>query len=267
MPQVPPFVDTHCHLDHHDELAAAEQVDRARAAGVGTMITVGTDMASSTQAVRTAHRFDGVWAVVGIHPNDAMEATDAVLKVIGRLAEEADVVGIGETGLDYHRDHTTPAQQASAFRAHIDLAREHDKTLVIHCREAWDDCLTILEDHGAPDRVVMHCFSGDEAVVDRCAEHGWFMSFAGNVTFKNAEPLRSAAARAPRELLLTETDSPFLTPHPHRGERNDPSYVPLVTTQLAELHDLDVDRMAAELDRNARRAFGLPDPMSQARAS
>ena len=264
---MPPFVDTHCHLDHHDDLAAAEQVARAREAGVATMITVGTDMASSTQAVRTAHRHTGVWAVVGIHPNDAMEATAPVLKVIDRLAQEDDVVGIGETGLDYYRDHTTPEQQEASFRAHIDLARQHDKTLVIHCREAWAECLRVLEDHGAPDRVVMHCFSGDEAVVDRCAERGWFMSFAGNVTFKNAEELRVAAARAPRELLLTETDSPFLTPHPHRGEPNEPSYVPLVAAQLAELHDLEVDAMASLLDDNARRAFGLPDSAQQARAS
>ena len=264
---VPPFVDTHCHLDHHDELAAAEQVERARAAGVATMITVGTDMASSTQAVRTAHRFDGVWAVVGIHPNDAMEATPPVLKVIDRLAQEDDVVGIGETGLDYYRDHTTPEQQAASFRAHIDLARQHDRTLVIHCRDAWDDCLKLLEDHGAPDRVVMHCFSGDEKIVDHCAERGYYLSFAGNVTFTNAEDLRVAAARAPRELLLTETDSPFLTPHPHRGQRNDPSYVPLVASQLAELHEVTVDEMAAQLDANARRAFALPDPVSHARAS
>ena len=264
---MPPFVDTHCHLDHHDDLAAAEQVARAREAGVATMITVGTDMASSTQAVRTAHRHTGVWAVVGIHPNDAMEATAPVLKVIDRLAQEDDVVGIGETGLDYYRDHTTPEQQEASFRAHIDLACQHDKTLVIHCREAWAECLRVLEDHGAPDRVVMHCFSGDEAVVDRCAERGWFMSFAGNVTFKNAEELRVAAARAPRDLLLTETDSPFLTPHPHRGEPNEPSYVPLVAAQLAELHDLEVDAMASLLDDNARRAFGLPDSAQQARAS
>ena len=264
---MPTFVDTHCHLDHHDELAAAEQVQRARTAGVGTMITIGTDMASSTQAVRTAHRHDGVWAVVGIHPNDAMEATAPVLKVIDRLAREADVVGIGETGLDYHRDHTTPAQQAASFRSHIDLAREHDKTLVIHCREAWDDCLELLEGHGAPDRVVMHCFSGDRDVVDRCAEHGWFLSFAGNVTFANAEELRVAAAAAPTELLLTETDSPFLTPHPHRGQPNDPSYLPLVTAQLAECHGVDVDAMAATVEANARRAFGLPDPVAQTRAS
>ena len=264
---MPPIVDTHCHLDHHDDLAAAEQVARAREAGVATMITVGTDMASSTQAVRTAHRHTGVWVVVGIHPNDAMEATAPVLKVIDRLAQEDDVVGIGETGLDYYRDHTTPEQQEASFRAHIDLACQHDKTLVIHCREAWAECLRVLEDHGAPDRVVMHCFSGDEAVVDRCAERGWFMSFAGNVTFKNAEELRVAAARAPRDLLLTETDSPFLTPHPHRGEPNEPSYVPLVAAQLAELHDLEVDAMASLLDDNARRAFGLPDSAQQARAS
>lgn len=264
---MPPFVDTHCHLNHHDQLAAVEQVQRARGAGVATMITVGTDMASSAQAVRTAHRFDGVWAVVGIHPNDAMEATSPVLKVIDRLAQEADVVGIGETGLDYYRDHTTPEQQAASFRAHIDLATRLDKTLVIHCREAWDDCLAILDEQGAPNRVVMHCFSGDEKVVDHCAERGYYLSFAGNVTFSNAEDLRVAAARAPRELLLTETDSPFLTPRPHRGKPNDPSYVPLVAAQLAELHGLEVDEMATVLDANARRAFALPDPVSRARAS
>jgi hypothetical protein len=119
------YVDTHCHLDHHEQLGAAEQVERARAAGVTAMITVGTDMASSTQAVRTARRFDGVWAAVGVHPNDAMEATPHVLEVIDRLAREDEVVAVGETGLDYYRDHTTPAQQEAAFRAHIELAREH----------------------------------------------------------------------------------------------------------------------------------------------
>jgi TatD DNase family protein len=264
---MPHYVDTHCHLDHHDELVAADQVARARDAGVHTMITVGTDMASSAQAVRTAHRFDGVWAVVGIHPNDAMEATPRVLEVIARLAQEDDVVGIGETGLDYYRDHTTPEQQAASYRSHIALAKEHDRTLVIHCREAWDDCLKILEAEGAPDRVVMHCFSGDQKVVDHCAEQGYYLSFAGNLTFRNAEELRVAAARAPRELLLTETDSPFLTPHPHRGQPNDPSYVPLVAATLAELHDLDEAAMIATLESNAQRAFALPVPVAQSQAS
>jgi TatD DNase family protein len=253
-----PYVDTHCHLDHHFDLSAATQVAKAREAGVTTMITVGTDMASSTQAVATARRFDGVYAAVGVHPNDAMEATPQVLEVIGRLATEPDVVAVGETGLDYYRDHTTPAQQEAAFRAHIDLANAHDKTLVIHCREAWSDCLDILEDQGAPDRVVMHCFSGDVDVVARCVERGWYLSYAGNVTFKNANELRAAAAATPRELLLTETDSPYLTPHPHRGEANDPSYLPLTVQVLAELHDVTVDELEVLVADNARRAFALP---------
>jgi TatD DNase family protein len=253
-----PYVDTHCHLGHHFELSASSQVDRAREAGVTTMITIGTDMASSTEAVTIAHRHEGVFAAVGVHPNDAMEATPPVLEVIERLAQEPDVVAVGETGLDYYRDYTTPRQQEAAFRAHIDIAREHDRTLVIHCREAWEHCLTILEDHGAPDRVVMHCFSGDERVVARCAERGWFLSYAGNITFTNAQPIRDAAARTPHELLLTETDAPFLTPHPHRGQANDPSYLPYVLRALADIHDLPVDQAAEVVAANAVRAFGLP---------
>lgn len=253
------YVDTHCHLDHHRDLSVATQVARARDAGVGTLITVGTDMASSTEAVASARRHDGVWAAVGVHPNDVMEATPAVLEVIAKLATEPEVVAIGETGLDYHHDHTTPAQQEVAFRAHIELAKEHGKSLVIHCRDAWDDCLDILVDQGAPERVVMHCFSGDEAIVDRCVERGWFLSFAGNVTFTNAEPLRVAAARTPLELLLTETDAPFLTPHPHRGEPNDPSYLPYTLRTLADAQQRPVDQVADAVLANAVRAFSLPE--------
>jgi TatD DNase family protein len=255
-----PYVDTHCHLDHHDGLSPAQQVERARAAGVTTMITIGTDMASSTQAVRTAARFKGVHACVGVHPNDAMEATPHVLEVIDRLAREDVVVAVGETGLDYYRDHTTPAQQEASFRAHIEIAKAHDRTLVIHCREAWDDCLEILQDQGAPARVVMHCFSGDVEIAGRCAEQGWYLSFAGNVTFANAQALRDAAAVTPLDLLLTETDSPFLTPHPHRGKPNDPSYVPYVLRTLAEVQDRPVDQVEAAVERNAIRAFALPVP-------
>jgi TatD DNase family protein len=256
-----PYVDTHCHLDHHDQLSPAEQVERARAAGVETMITIGTDMASSAQAIRTASRFDGVYACVGVHPNDAMEATPHVLEVIDRLAREDVVVAIGETGLDYYRDHTTPAQQEASFRAHIEIAKAHDRTLVIHCRDAWHDCLEVLEDQGAPERVVMHCFSGDLDVTRRCVEQGWYLSFAGNVTFANAQDLRDAAAAAPLELLLTETDSPFLTPHPHRGKRNDPSYVPYVLRTLAQVQDRPIDEVEQVVEANAARAFGLPHPV------
>jgi TatD DNase family protein len=263
---VPTYVDTHCHLDHNDELGAAEQVARANADGVTTLVTVGTDMASSTQAVQTATRFPGVWAVVGIHPNDAMEATPHVLEVIDRLAAQERVVGIGETGLDYYRDHTTPQQQDRAFRRHIEIAKRHDKTLVIHCRDAWEDCLEILTDEGAPDRVVMHCFSGDVDVVERCADAGWFMSFAGNVTFKNAQPLRDAAKAAPLDLLLTETDSPYLSPEPHRGKVNQPARVPHVLETLARLHDLSIDDAADAVLANAHRAFDITEGADVAEA-
>lgn len=253
-----PYVDTHCHLDHHEGLSPAEQVARAREAGVQTMITVGTDMATSHQAIGNARRFDGVWAAVGVHPNDTMEASPRVLEVIERLAKEPECVAVGETGLDYYRDHTTPQQQEASFRAHIDIAKRHDRTLVIHCREAWDDLLAILDDHGAPERVVMHCFSGDLDVTRHCAERGWFLSYAGNVTFKNAEALRASAVATPLDLLLTETDSPFLTPHPHRGKPNDPSYVPHTLRALAQARGEDPAAVEAAVEDNVRRAFALP---------
>lgn len=252
------YVDTHCHLDHHEGLSVAAQVAKARAAGVTTMITVGTDMASSAQAMAAARRFDGVYAAVGVHPNDAMEATPQVMRVIDQLAQERDCVAVGETGLDYYRDYTTPERQAVTFRAHIGLAKRHRKTLVIHCRDAWDDCLDILEDEGPPERVVMHCFSGGLEVTRRCAEAGWYLSFAGNVTFANAGDLRESAAATPPQLLLTETDSPFLTPHPYRGRTNDPSFVVHTLRALAEVQQRPIDEVAREVLANAARAFALP---------
>lgn len=254
---MPTFVDTHTHLDHHGELTPAEQVEAARAAGVTTLVTVGTAIDTSRQAIEAARAHDGVHAVVGIHPNDAQDATDEALATLAELAADDTVVGIGETGLDHYRDWCPHDLQEASFRAHIDLACARDLTLVIHCRDAWDDTLRVLHDHGAPDRVVMHCFSGDEQVAEHCNEHGWFMSFAGNVTFKNAQPLRDAAAVASLDLLLTETDSPYLTPEPHRGTRNDSSRIPLVAEQLADVHGLTVADLAPRLVANAQRAFAL----------
>jgi len=249
------YVDTHCHLDHHWEATVGDQVERARAAGVHRLITIGTDLDSSRQAVEAASAHEIVWAAVGVHPNDADEATHDVMDAIEELAGHQRTVGVGETGMDRYRDATTPEQQEEAFRRHIEIARRANRTLVIHCRDAWDPCLAVLEDHGPPDRVVMHCFSGDEHVVRRCADAGWFMSFAGNVTFTNGEPLRSAAAAVPAELLLTETDSPFLTPHPHRGMPNEPQYVPFVLETLATVQDRSVDWMRSQVWDNAGRAF------------
>jgi TatD DNase family protein len=252
------YVDTHCHLDHHPESTPDEQVARARHAEVHLLITIGTDLVSSEQAVASAARFDGVYAAVGIHPNDADTATPEVLAAIAELATRPEVVAIGETGLDRYRDHTTPEQQDPLFRAQIDLAKRLDLTLVIHCRDAWPDCLVVLDEEGAPDRVVMHCFSGDLGVVRRCADAGWYLSFAGNVTFRNAQELRDAAVAAPAALLLTETDSPYLTPHPHRGRWNDPSYVPHTLRALAACRGEDPDVLAATVRSNAARAFALP---------
>ena len=257
-----PYVDTHCHLSHHEGLTPAQQVARAREAGVGALVTVGTDMASSIQAVSAAGRFPAVFAAVGIHPNDAMEATPRVLEVIEGLAADPLCVAVGETGLDYYRDHTTPAQQAASFRAHVDIAKRQGRTLVVHCREAWDDCLKLLEDVGPPPRVVLHCYSGDPEVTRRCVEAGYYLSFAGNVTFRNAGDLREVAALTPLELLLTETDSPFLTPHPHRGQPNDPSFVPLTLRALAEVHGRDEDEVRRAVWANALRAFRLPDDLA-----
>lgn len=252
------YVDTHCHLDHHDELRASEQIDRALAAGVTTLITVGTDLASSTEAVQTASRHDGVWASVGVHPNDALEATPAVMERIAMLAHAPQVVAIGESGLDYYRDWAPPDRQKWAYRQQIELAKARDKALIIHCRDAWDDTLAILEEEGPPDRVVLHCFSGDADLAQKCADAGYYISFAGNVTFQNAPQLREAAAATPLDRLLVETDSPFLTPHPHRGEKNDPSFIPLIVGCVAEAKGADPEKIAVATVRNAREAFAIP---------
>lgn len=248
--------DTHCHLDALDT-APAEAVQRAAEAGVSTLITVGTDLASSAESVSIAGAFDGVWASVGIHPHNAIEATEGVLERLASLARHPAVVAIGETGLDFFRDHSPRVRQEEAFREHIRLAKEHDRALVVHNREAHQAVLDVLEDERPPERVVFHCFSGDIEMVKHCAERGWYLSFAGNVTFRNAPDLREAAAAAPVDLLLTETDSPYLSPHPHRGKPNEPARVTFVAAELADLHGMTAWDMAHQTSENARVAFGL----------
>ena len=256
-----PLVDTHCHLGHHFDLGVEEQLARARAAGLVVMVDVGTDVDSSRAAVANAEAHADVFAAVGLHPNDAGSATDAVLAALDALAASPRVVAVGETGLDRYRDTATPDEQDRAFRAQIAIARRHDLAVVIHCRDAWDACVRVLEDEGmvgADARVVLHCYSGDVATTVRTVANGWFHSFAGNVTFTSATALREAAALVPDELLLTETDSPYLTPHPHRGQPNDPSYVALTLERLAVERGVEVDDLAATVLSNTRRAFRLP---------
>jgi TatD DNase family protein len=257
---MPVLVDTHCHLGHHFTLDVDEQLVRARAAGLAVMIDVGTDVASSRAALAVASAHPDVWAAVGIHPNDAQEATADALAVLDELAAHPRVVAVGETGLDRYRDTATPAEQDVAFRAQLDIARRHDLAVVIHCRDAWEACVEVLEQEGfahGGGRVVLHCYSGDPAITERTVAHGWFHSFAGNVTFTNATPLREVARLVPSGLLLTETDSPYLTPHPHRGAPNDPSHVGLTLACLATIHGVEAETLALDVLANTRRAFAL----------
>jgi TatD DNase family protein len=255
-----PLVDTHCHLGHHFDLDVEEQLARARAAGVRVLIDVGTDVASSRAAVANAQAQPDVWAAVGLHPNDASALDDAVLAELAGLAAQPGVVAVGETGLDRYRDTATPEQQDRAFRAQIAIARANDLAVVVHCRDAWEACVRVLEDEGMVGdeaRVVLHCYSGGIATTLRTVANGWFHSFAGNVTFSNAAALREVAALVPDDLLLTETDAPYLTPHPHRGAPNDPSYVGLTLSTLADVRGADTAALAATVLANARRVFGL----------
>jgi TatD DNase family protein len=254
------LVDTHCHFGHHFTLDVDAQLERARTAGLAVMVDVGTDVASSRAAVAVAAANPDVWAAVGIHPNDAGQATPDALVALDALAAHPRVVAIGETGLDRYRDTASPAEQDAALRAQLAIAARHDLAVVIHCRDAWEACVEVLEQEGLGEgrgRVVLHCYSGDPAITERTVAHGWFHSFAGNVTFTNAAPLREVAAMVPRTLLLTETDAPYLTPHPHRGEANDSSFVGLTLARLAQVQGCDPDALALDVLANTRRVFAL----------
>jgi TatD DNase family protein len=231
----------------------------ARAAGIVRVVTVGTDLESSRWSARCAADHNAVYAAVAIHPNDTESATapaDEVLAEIEALARLPRVVAVGETGLDYYRDHAAPDVQRWWFREHIKIAKRTGKALMIHDREAHADVLRILEEEGPPPRVVFHCFSGDVAMVKQCAEAGYVMSFAGNVTFTNAQPLRDAAAAVPPDLLLAETDAPFLTPVPNRGRPNAPAQVAYTLRRLAEVQALDLPDLCDTLTATAERTFG-----------
>lgn len=258
-----PVVDSHTHLDatsHGSELTPQRNLAMAAAVGVSRVIDVGVDVASSRAALAHAEQFDNVWAAAAIHPNDAPRASDLAtdLAAIRALAERPQVRAVGETGLDYYRTRgeAERATQHEAFRAHIEIAKATDKALVIHDRDAHADILAVLADAGAPERVVFHCFSGDAAMARECARHGWFMSFAGVVTFRNARPLQAALREVPADLLLVETDAPYLTPMPHRGKRNAPYLLPHTVRGIAAMREDAVAELADRLSANAAAAFG-----------
>lgn len=274
-----PVADSHTHLDMQGR-AAAESLRLAADVNVTTLVQVGCDVSSSEWAVRQAAAFPAIHATVALHPNEAPRlvlgdmdawagpaarreaggaaALDAAFARIEELAADPSVVGIGETGLDYFR--TGPegvAAQQDSFRRHIALAKRVGKALVIHDRDAHADVLRILAEEGAPERVVFHCYSGDAAMARVCAEAGYYLSFAGPVTFKANEELRAALRAAPRERVLVETDAPFLTPVPFRGRPNAPYLIPYTVRSMAETLAADLGELCETLYGNTRRVFEL----------
>jgi TatD DNase family protein len=230
------WADSHCHLPWDDGGDAEELLTAARRAGVTRLVTVGTDAAQSAAAMAFAARHEDVWATVGLHPHDAAHGVASIVPLLEPTRAGSDtVVAVGECGLDYHYDHAPRPVQRDAFAAQIALAHDHGLALVIHTREAWDDTFDILRATGPPPRTVFHCFTGGSAEARRALDFGAFLSFSGIVTFKGADNVRAAARECPLDRLLVETDSPYLAPAPHRGQKNQPAYVPLVGQAIAEV--------------------------------
>ncbi len=250
------LTDTHAHLDYLPSESLREVLDRARAGGVDKIITVGTSLESSRRAVAIAHAEPGVYAAVGIHPHEADSVGDAEWQALADLAVSDRVVAIGETGLDYHYQHSSKESQSVAFERQLDLADALELPVIIHNREAFEDVMATL-DRRRPDRVVLHCFSGAPSEADAFLALGCYISFSGIVTFAGAETVRKAATQVPLDRLLVETDCPYLTPHPFRGEKNEPAHVALVAEQLAETKGIQLAQVVEVTSINAATLFGL----------
>jgi TatD DNase family protein len=258
-----PVADNHCHLDIARDGAAlpvGEAIAAAADVGVTRIVQIGCDLEGARWAVEAAATYDALVAGVALHPNEAPRVADldAAMAEIEALAKAHDKVrAVGETGLDHFRTgEEGRAVQVESFRRHIDLAKRLDKTLVIHDRDSHQEVLRVLDDEGAPERWVMHCFSGDALFARACLDRGAYLSFAGTVTFKNAEPLRGALRMTPLDRVLVETDAPFLTPSPHRGRTNASYLVPLTMRLMADVRGDDLAALCEAVDSNTSDAFG-----------
>jgi TatD DNase family protein len=259
------FIDSHAHLDTpHFDADRDAVIARAREAGVAAILTLGVDGASSQRAVALAQQYAGVFAAVGIHPHEAQHATPEDYKALMGLARAREanrIIAWGEIGLDYHYDHSPRDVQRREFRRQIRMARELDLPVCIHSRDAHDDVLTILDEEKAIDvGVVMHCFSGDEEVARRSLDLGFYISFAGPVTFTNARKLPAIVPLVPDDRLLIETDAPYLSPHPWRGRehRNEPARVVIIAARLAELKGVNIEAVGQLATENFKTLFKVP---------
>ncbi|HOJ77974.1 MAG TPA: TatD family hydrolase [Bacillota bacterium] len=253
------WIDSHCHLNDQAYNETLDQVIAlANASNVNQFIVVGYDLESSKRAVRLAQQYDSIWATVGIHPHDAKCWNDETAQEVKELLTEPKVVAVGEIGLDYYYNHSSKEDQIRAFKEQLTIAKEYNKPIIIHNRDAHQDTLDILKKEGVgPSRGVMHCFSGSLEVARECLKLGLNISFAGSLTFNNAHKLREVAASIPIEKILVETDSPYLTPHPHRGQQNSPALVGLVGAKLAEVKGMTLAEVAQITTENCISLFKL----------
>ncbi len=249
------WIDSHCHLQGLDDPAVV--VERAVEAGVERMICVGTDLASSRQAVELAGQHPQAWATVGLHPHEASRLA-AEWAELEALVDADRVVGVGEAGFDFHYMHSPADAQEEAFRAQVRLAHASGRALVIHTREAWPETFALLEEEGVPERTVFHCFTGGPDEARRALDLGTWISFSGIVTFPNAHDVQAAAAVVPADRALIETDSPYLTPVPHRGRPNEPAYVVHVGEGLAAATGRPLDEIEAATRSATEAVFALP---------
>lgn len=253
------LIDTHVHLnaDHYDE-DLDEVIERAREAGVSHFVVIGFDNKTIDRTMELIDKYEDVYGVIGWHPVDAVDCRDEDLARIEKLSSHPKVVGIGETGLDYHWDKSPKHIQKEIFKAQIALAKRVNLPLIIHNREATGDVVEILEEEGAGEvGGIMHAFSGSPEIADRVLKIGFMISLGGPVTFKNAKQPKEVAKYVPLDKLLIETDAPFLTPHPHRGKRNEPAYVKLVAEEIAKLRDISYEEVAKATSDNALKIYNI----------
>ncbi len=262
---LPGLIDAHTHLDAcgaTDAASIKEILDRAEAVGVQKVVTIADDLEAAEWAVGAAHADPRVYAAVALHPTRANALDDEARRTLEALAADPRVVAVGETGIDMYWPGkldgcADEATQREAFAWHIDLEKRVGKPLMIHNRDGDAEVLDVLWSEGAPETVIFHCFSSDAAMARTCADHGWLMSLSGTVSFRNAHALREAAAMIPAELLLVETDAPFLTPHPFRGAPNESYCLPYTVRALAEIRNSSAAEIAAVTSANASKSYGL----------
>lgn len=256
------LVDSHCHLDFPDFASELDDVvARARAAGVGRIVTISTRVKKHGQVLAIAEKFPDVFCSVGTHPHNAQEETGVTAQDLVERAKHPKVVAIGEAGLDYHYDKSPRDLQAKSFREHIAAARATGLPLVIHSRDCDDDMARILEEETGKGAfpAVLHCFTGTRDLAFKAMRLGLYISFTGILTFKNSDALRELAAELPAERVLVETDAPYLAPVPYRGKRNEPAYVVATARQLAEVRGLSLEEVAQATWENTLRVFGLKE--------